>query len=164
MRILLFVFNIYNTIDGFESSDYRKLEKLINTIAERDFDQKIVISICDDTDNKELAISYLKKFMKFDKFESGPIFLNDTYYKDNKDGAHLYEENLTKEEKIVKYVNELESNENYINMYYISGNDIDFYKFHELNKNISCKIINESNKEIINVLKGANYCLKYKRD
>lgn len=164
MRILLFVFNIYNTIDNLDSSDYRKLEKLITYIAERDFDQKILISICDDTDNKELALSYLKKFIKFDKFESGPIFLDDTYYRDNTDGAHLYEEKLSKEEKIVKYVNELEDNDNYINLYYISGSDIDFYKFHSLNRDISCKVINESNKRIISVLKGANYCLKYKRD
>lgn len=163
MRILLFVFNIYNTIDNLTSEELNELNELIIKIADNDLDQKIIISICDDTDNKEVSVNFLRKFL-IDKVSSGYILLNDIYYREINGGAHTYRADMSKEEKIVEYANSLEEQDNFVNLYYISGNEVDFYKFHSLNQNVSCKVVNESNGSIISVLNKPNYCIKYKRD
>lgn len=168
MRILLVIFSISNTLENISKDEFKKILDEIETEAEIDNDQIIMLSFCDETENKEIYMYFLRNII--DELNKrniilGHQFLGDVYYKDilNSD-ALLYEETYNKEKEIFNYVSKLEENENFINLFYINGN-MDENKVNEyfsnFNENVVCNLINKSDEDIINELKKRNKEKKY---
>lgn len=158
MRILLFVISIYNTIDDISLQELKEIIDKIYEIADVENDQEIIISICDNTENKQLFMYYIRhilEFIKDKKILFGKQFLGDVYYKDIiNSGAILYDEKFDKEKIILNYANELEQQDNFVNLYYVDGNMKDTVNdtFRDLNNNTSCTLIRRNGTEIIKAM------------
>ena len=150
MRILLFVTSIYDTFEDVSGDDFKKIIEKLEEIAEIEQDQRILISFCDETENKNIFTYYFRNIL--DEIEGkniklGHQFLGNFYYKDiYKGGALLYDDIYNKEREILKYVKWLEDNENFVNLYYVdssANNDVINELFCE-EKNVNLNIINEN--------------------
>lgn len=158
MRILLFVVSIYNTIDDISDNELKKIIDKLSMIADTEDDQKIIISICDSTENKSLVMNYIRKILKYIEDRRicfGIQFLGNVYYKDIiNSGALLYDENFSKEQIILNYTNDLEQEDNFINLYYVDGNMKDNINDYicKLNNNVSITLVRRNNEHIIPAL------------
>lgn len=158
MRILLFVVSIYNTIDDISDNELKKIIDKLSIIADTEDDQKIIISICDSTENKSLVMNYIRKILKYIEDRRicfGSQFLGNVYYKDIiNSGALLYDENFSKEQIILNYTNALEQEDNFINLYYVDGNMKDNINDYicKLNNNVSITLVRRNNEHIIPAL------------
>lgn len=158
MRILLFVVSIYNTIDDISDNELKKIIDKLSMIADTEDDQKIIISICDSTENKSLVMNYIRKILKYIEDRRicfGIQFLGNVYYKDIiNSGALLYDENFSKEQIILNYTNDLEQEDNFINLYYVDGNMKDNINDYicKLNNNVSISLVRRNNEHIIPAL------------
>lgn len=158
MRILLFVVSIYNTIDDISDNELKKIIDKLSMIADTEDDQKIIISICDSTENKSLMMNYIRKILKYIEDRRicfGIQFLGNVYYKDIiNSGALLYDENFSKEQIILNYTNALEQEDNFINLYYVDGNMKDNINDYicKLNNNVSITLVRRNNEHIIPAL------------
>lgn len=158
MRILLFVVSIYNTIDDISDNELKKIIDKLSIIADTEDDQKIIISICDSTENKSLVMNYIRKILKYIEDRRicfGNQFLGNVYYKDIiNSGALLYDENFCKEQIILNYTNALEQEDNFINLYYVDGNMKDNINDYicKLNNNVSITLVRRNNEHIIPAL------------
>lgn len=158
MRILLFVVSIYNTIDDISDNELKKIIDKLSMIADTEDDQKIIISICDSTENKSLVMNYIRKILKYIEDRRicfGIQFLGNVYYKDIiNSGALLYDENFSKEQIILNYTNALEQEDNFINLYYVDGNMKDNINDYicKLNNNVSITLVRRNNEHIIPAL------------
>ena len=171
MRILLFTISIYDTIDDIKAYELKEIIDKLSEIADMEDDQKIIISICDNTENKELFMYYIRQILDFIKdrrISLGRQFLGNLYYKDIiNSGAILYNKNFIKEDIILDYVNSLEEEDNFVNLYYVDGNMNDNVNetFKNLGKNSTCTLIKEGNQGIIKSLDNIakNKTLEYKQ-
>ena len=127
MNILLIVADISNCLLNFTEDDYKKLGKILYKL-EAFYNSQIFFSICDNTDNKDVLMFFIRKIKKYNEnIYFSYQFLGNTYYRDRKDGAHLYTKELKKEEKIVKYANQLNKDCENLKLIYLSNivdNDI----------------------------------------
>ncbi len=162
MKILLTVFGVYDTIENVDGEVFKKIIDKIRQIKEIKNYDIILISFCDNTENKDVFMYYLRNITNDNEILIGRQYLNNVYYNDIlKSGALLYDEKLSKEEKVYNYVKEFIENKNEIDLYYIDNN-IDTEKFNylcsafdnDVNINIienkDEKIIHELDKELIN--------------
>ena len=162
MKILLTVFGVYDTLENVDGEVFKKIIDKIRQIKEIKNDDIILISFCDDTENKDVFMYYLRNITNDNEILIGRQYLNNVYYNDIlKSGALLYDDKLSKEEKVYNYVKEFIENKNEIDLYYIDNN-IDTEKFNYLCsafdnvvniniiKNKDEEIIHELDKELIN--------------
>ena len=132
MKTLLTVFGVYNTLENVDGEVFKKIIDKIRQIKEINNDDIILISFCDDTENKDVFMYYLRNITDDNEILIGRQFLNNVYYNNIlKSGALLYDEKLSKEEKVYNYVKEFIENKNEIDLYYIDNN-IDTEKFNYL--------------------------------
>ena len=85
MRILLVIFSISNTLENISKDGFKKIIDEIETEAEIDNDQIIILSFCDETENKEIYMYFLRNIIdELNKrnITLGHQFLGDVYYKD----------------------------------------------------------------------------------
>lgn len=148
MRILLFVTSIYDTFEDITGDEFKKIIEKLEEIAEIEQDQRILISFCDETENKNIFTYYFRNILEEIKDKNiglGHQFLGN-YYKDiYKSGTLLYVDKFNKEKEIFKYVKWLEDNENFINLYYVDANvnnEVINKLFCE-EENVNINIINE---------------------
>ena len=156
MKILLTVFGVYDTLENVDGEVFKKIIDKIRQIKEIKNDDIILISFCDDTENKDVFMYYLRNITNDNEILIGRQFLNNVYYNDIvKSGALLYDEKLSKEEKVYNYVKEFIENKNEIDLYYIDNN-IDTEKFNYLcsafDNDVNINIIKNKDKEIIHEL------------
>lgn len=162
MKILLTVFSVYDTLENIDGEVFKKIIDKIRQIKEINNDDVILISFCDDTENKDVFMYYLRNITDDNEILIGRQYLNNVYYNDIlKSGALLYDEKLSKDKKVYNYVKEFIENKNEIDLYYIDNN-IDTEKFNYLCsafdidvniniiKNKDEEIIHELDKELIN--------------
>ena len=96
---------------------------------------------------------YLRNITNDNEILIGRQYLNNVYYNDIlKSGALLYNDKLSKEEKVYNYVKEFIENKNEIDLYYIDNN-IDTEKFNYLcsafDNDVNINVIKNKDKEII---------------
>lgn len=156
MKILLTVFGVYDTLENIDGEVFKKIIDKIRQIKEIKNDDIILISFCDDTENKDVFMYYLRNITNDNEILIGRQYLNNVYYNDIlKSGALLYNDKLSKEEKIYNYVKEFIENKNEIDLYYIDNN-IDTEKFNYLcsafDNDVNINIIENKDKEIIHKL------------
>ena len=156
MKILLTVFGVYDTLENVDGEVFKKIIDKIRQIKEIKNDDIILISFCDDTENKDVFMYYLRNINSDNEILIGRQYLNNVYYNDIlKSGALLYDEKLSKEEKVYNYVKEFIENKNEIDLYYIDNN-IDTEKFNYLcsafDNDVNINIIENKDKEIIHEL------------
>lgn len=156
MKILLTVFGVYNTLENVDGEVFKKIIDKIRQIKEIKNDDIILISFCDDTENKDVFMYYLRNITNDNEILIGRQFLNNVYYNDIvKSGALLYDDKLSKEEKVYNYVKEFIENKNEIDLYYIDNN-IDTEKFNYLcsafDNDVNINVIKNKDKEIIHEL------------
>lgn len=156
MKILLTVFGVYNTLENVDGEVFKKIIDKIRQIKEINNDDVILISFCDDTENKDVFMYYLRNITNDNEILIGRQYLNNVYYNDIlKSGALLYDDKLSKEEKVYNYVKEFIENKNEIDLYYIDNN-IDTEKFNYLcsafDNDVNINIIKNKDKEIIHEL------------
>lgn len=156
MKILLTVFGVYDTLENGDGEVFKKIIDKIRQIKEIKNDDIILISFCDDTENKDVFMYYLRNITNDNEILIGRQYLNNVYYNDIvKSGALLYDEKLSKEEKVYNYVKEFIENKNEIDLYYIDNN-IDTEKFNYLcsafDNDVNINIIKNKDKEIIHEL------------
>lgn len=156
MKILLTVFGVYDTLENVDGEVFKKIIDKIRQIKEIKNDDIILISFCDDTENKDIFMYYLRNITNDNEILIGRQYLNNVYYNDIlKSGALLYDEKLSKEEKVYNYVKEFIENKNEIDLYYIDNN-IDTEKFNYLcsafDNDVNINIIENKDKEIIHKL------------
>lgn len=156
MKILLTVFSVYDTLENIDGEVFKKIIDKIRQIKEINNDEVILISFCDNTENKDVFMYYLRNITDDNEILIGRQFLNNVYYNDIlKSGALLYDEKLSKEEKIYNYVKEFIENKNEIDLYYIDNN-IDTEKFNYLcsafDNDVNVNIIKNKDEEIIHEL------------
>ena len=156
MKILLTVFGVYDTLENVDGEVFKKIIDKIRQIKEIKNDDVILISFCDDTENKDVFMYYLRNITNDNEILIGRQYLNNVYYNDIvKSGALLYDEKLSKEEKVYNYVKEFIENKNEIDLYYIDNN-IDTEKFNYLcsafDNDVNINIIKNKDKEIIHEL------------
>lgn len=151
MRILLLVINIYDTSKYISENEFKKIIEKLEEIAEIEQDQRILISFCDETENKNTFIYYFTNILnkaKDKNIKLGNQFLGNIYYKDIYNGKLLLnKDNFKKEKEIFKYVKYLEDNENFVNLYYIDenvNNDVINKLFYK-EENVNVNIVNEVN-------------------
>lgn len=170
MRILLFVTSIYDTFEDISGEEFKKIIKKLEEIAEIEQDQRILISFCDETENKNIFTYYFRNILNEieDKnIKLGHQFLGNYYYKDiYKSGALLYDDKFNKEKEIFKYVKWLEDNENFVNLYYVDSN-VNHDIINELfckEKDVNINIIDEHSKgkDIISSLDNKKLLLQKK--
>ena len=106
-----------------------------------------------------VTLSMESKFRKpvpYNEILIGRQFLNNVYYNDIvKSGALLYNEKLSKEEKVYNYVKEFIENKNEIDLYYIDNyiNTENFnYLYSEFDNDVTINIIKNKDEEIIHEL------------
>ena len=125
MRILLFITSVYNTFEDIKSKDFIEIIDTLEKIAEVEKDKKIIISFCDETENRNILMNFFRGIIhEIDKrnIHLGKQFLGNVYYNNIiSGGALLYDEKFVKEWQIANYVKILESAENFINLYYVDG-------------------------------------------
>jgi len=156
MKILLTVFGVYDTLENIDGEVFKKIIDKIRQIKEIKNDDIILISFCDDTENKDVFMYYLRNITNDNEILIGRQYLNNVYYNDIlKSGALLYNDKLSKEEKVYNYVKEFIENKNEIDLYYIDNN-IDTEKFNYLcsafDNDVNINIIENKDKEIIHKL------------
>lgn len=156
MKILLTVFGVYDTLENVDGEVFKKIIDKIRQIKEIKNDDIILISFCDDTENKDVFMYYLRNITNDNEILIGRQYLNNVYYNDIlKSGALLYDDKLSKEEKVYNYVKEFIENKNEIDLYYIDNN-IDTEKFNYLcsafDNDVNINIIKNKDKEIIHEL------------
>ena len=156
MKILLTVFGVYDTLENVDGEVFKKIIDKIRQIKEINNDEVILISFCDNTENKDVFMYYLRNITDDNEILIGRQFLNNVYYNDIlKSGALLYDEKLSKEEKVYNYVKEFIENKNEIDLYYIDNN-IDTEKFNYLcsafDNDVNVNIIKNKDEEIIHEL------------
>lgn len=156
MKILLTVFGVYDTLENVDGEVFKKIIDKIRQIKEISNDDIILISFCDDTENKDVFMYYLRNITNDNEILIGRQYLNNVYYNDIvKSGALLYDEKLSKEEKVYNYVKEFIENKNEIDLYYIDNN-IDTEKFNYLcsafDNDVNINIIKNKDEEIIHEL------------
>ena len=156
MKILLTVFGVYDTLENVDGEVFKKIIDKIRQIKEIKNDDIILISFCDDTENKDVFMYYLRNITNDNEILIGRQYLNNVYYNDIvKSGALLYDEKLSKEEKVYNYVKEFIENKNEIDLYYIDNN-IDTEKFNYLcsafDNDVNINIIKNKDEEIIHEL------------
>lgn len=156
MKILLTVFGVYDTLENVDGEVFKKIIDKIRQIKEIKNDDIILISFCDDTENKDVFMYYLRNITNDNEILIGRQYLNNVYYNDIlKSGALLYDDKLSKEEKVYNYVKEFIENKNEIDLYYIDNN-IDTEKFNYLcsafDNDVNINIIENKDKEIIHEL------------
>lgn len=156
MKILLTVFGVYDTLENIDGEVFKKIIDKIRQIKEINNDDIILISFCDDTENKDVFMYYLRNITNDNEILIGRQYLNNVYYNDIlKSGALLYNDKLSKEEKVYNYVKEFIENKNEIDLYYIDNN-IDTEKFNYLcsafDNDVNINIIENKDKEIIHKL------------
>lgn len=156
MKILLTVFGVYDTLENVDGEVFKKIIDKIRQIKEIKNDDIILISFCDDTENKDIFMYYLRNITNDNEILIGRQYLNNVYYNDIvKSGALLYDDKLSKEEKVYNYVKEFIENKNEIDLYYIDNN-IDTEKFNYLcsafDNDVNINIIKNKDEEIIHEL------------
>lgn len=156
MKILLTVFGVYDTLENIDGEVFKKIIDKIRQIKEIKNDDIILISFCDNTENKDVFMYYLRNITDDNEILIGRQYLNNVYYNDIlKSGALLYNDKLSKEEKVYNYVKEFIENKNEIDLYYIDNN-IDTEKFNYLcsafDNDVNINIIENKDKEIIHKL------------
>lgn len=156
MKILLTVFGVYDTLENIDGEVFKKIIDKIRQIKEIKNDDIILISFCDDTENKDVFMYYLRNITDDNEILIGRQYLNNVYYNDIlKSGALLYNDKLSKEEKVYNYVKEFIENKNEIDLYYIDNN-IDTEKFNYLcsafDNDVTINIIKNKDEEIIHEL------------
>lgn len=156
MKILLTVFSVYDTLENVDGEVFKKIIDKIRQIKEIKNDDIILISFCDDTENKDVFMYYLRNITNDNEILIGRQYLNNVYYNDIlKSGALLYDDKLSKEEKVYNYVKEFIENKNEIDLYYIDNN-IDTEKFNYLcsafDNDVNINIIKNKDEEIIHEL------------
>lgn len=156
MKILLTVFGVYNTLENVDDEVFKEIIGKIKQIKEINNDDVILISFCDNTENKDVFMYYLRNITNDNEILIGRQYLNNVYYNDIlKSGALLYDDKLSKEEKVYNYVKEFIENKNEIDLYYIDNN-IDTEKFNYLcsafDNDVNINIIKNKDKEIIHEL------------
>ncbi len=170
MRILLFVTSIYDTFEDITGEEFKKIIEKLEEIKEVENDQIILISFCDETENKNIFTYYFRNILneiENKDIELGHQFLGNCYYKDiYNGGALLYEDNFSKEKEIFKYVKWLKDNNNFVNLYYVDAN-VNNDMFNSLfcdEKSINVNIINEQvkGKGIISSLENKKMILEKK--
>ena len=156
MKILLTVFGVYNTLENVDGEVFKKIIDKIRQIKEINNDEVILISFCDDTENKDVFMYYLRNITDDNELLIGRQFLNNVYYNDIvKSSALLYNEKLSKEEKVYNYVKEFIENKNEIDLYYIDNyiNTENFnYLYSEFDNDVTINIIKNKDEEIIHEL------------
>lgn len=156
MKVLLTVFGVYNTLENVDGEVFKKIIDKIRQIKEINNDEVILISFCDDTENKDVFMYYLRNITNDNEILIGRQFLNNVYYNDIvKSGALLYNEKLSKEEKVYNYVKEFIENKNEIDLYYIDNyiNTENFnYLYSEFDNDVTINIIKNKDEEIIHEL------------
>ena len=156
MKILLIVFGVYNTLENVDGEVFKKIIDKIRQIKEINNDEVILISFCDDTENKDVFMYYLRNITNDNEILIGRQFLNNVYYNNIvKSGALLYNEKLSKEEKVYNYVKEFIENKNEIDLYYIDNyiNTENFnYLYSEFDNDVTINIIKNKDEEIIHEL------------
>lgn len=156
MKILLTVFGVYNTLENVDDEIFKEIISKIKQVKEINNDDVILISFCDNTENKDIFMYYLRNITDDNEILIGRQFLNNVYYNDIlKSGALLYNDKLSKEEKVYNYVKEFIENKNEIDLYYIDNN-IDTEKFNYLcsafDNDVNINVIKNKDKEIIHEL------------
>ena len=156
MKILLTVFGVYNTLENVDYEVFKEIIDKIKQVKEINNDDIILISFCDNTENKDIFMYYLRNITNDNEILIGRQYLNNVYYNDIlKSGALLYDDKLSKEEKVYNYVKEFIENKNEIDLYYIDNN-IDTEKFNYLcstfDNDVNINIIENKDKEIIHEL------------
>lgn len=156
MKILLTVFGVYNTLENVDDEVFKEIIDKIKQVKEINNDDVILISFCDNTENKDIFMYYLRNITNDNEILIGRQYLNNVYYNDIlKSGALLYDDKLSKEEKVYNYVKEFIENKNKIDLYYIDNN-IDTEKFNYLcstfDNDVNINIIENKDKEIIHEL------------
>lgn len=156
MKILLTVFGVYNTLENVDDEVFKEIIDKIKQVKEINNDDIILISFCDNTENKDVFMYYLRNITDDNEILIGRQYLNNVYYNDIvKSGALLYDDKLSKEEKVYNYVKEFIENKNEIDLYYIDNN-IDTEKFNYLcsafDNDVNINIIKNKDKEIIHEL------------
>lgn len=156
MKILLTVFGVYNTLENVDDEIFKEIISKIKQVKEINNDDVILISFCDNTENKDIFMYYLRNITDDNEILIGRQYLNNVYYNDIlKSGALLYDDKLSKEEKVYNYVKEFIENKNEIDLYYIDNN-IDTEKFNYLcsafDNDVNINVIKNKDKEIIHEL------------
>lgn len=156
MKILLTVFGVYNTLENVDDEIFKEIISKIKQVKEINNNDVILISFCDNTENKDIFMYYLRNITDDNEILIGRQYLNNVYYNDIlKSGALLYNDKLSKEEKVYNYVKEFIENKNEIDLYYIDNN-IDTEKFNYLcsafDNDVNINIIKNKDKEIIHEL------------
>lgn len=156
MKILLTVFGVYNTLENVDDEVFKEIIDKIKQVKEINNDDIILISFCDNTENKDIFMYYLRNITNDNEILIGRQYLNNVYYNDIlKSGALLYNDKLSKEEKVYNYVKEFIENKNEIDLYYIDNN-IDTEKFNylcsEFDNDVNINVIKNKDKEIIHEL------------
>lgn len=156
MKILLTVFGVYNTLENVDDEIFKEIISKIKQVKEINNNDVILISFCDNTENKDIFMYYLRNITDDNEILIGRQYLNNVYYNDIlKSGALLYNDKLSKEEKVYNYVKEFIENKNEIDLYYIDNN-IDTEKFNYLcsafDNDVNINIIENKDKEIIHKL------------
>ena len=156
MKILLTVFGVYNTLENVDDEVFKEIIDKIKQVKEINNDEVILISFCDNTENKDVFMYYLRNITNDNEILIGRQFLNNVYYNDIvKSGALLYNEKLSKEEKVYNYVKEFIENKNEIDLYYIDNyiNTENFnYLYSEFDNDVTINIIKNKDEEIIHEL------------
>lgn len=156
MKILLTVFGVYNTLENVDDEIFKEIISKIKQVKEINNDDVILISFCDNTENKDIFMYYLRNITDDNEILIGRQYLNNVYYNNIlKSGALLYDDKLSKEEKVYNYVKEFIENKNEIDLYYIDNN-IDTEKFNYLcsafDNDVNINVIKNKDKEIIHEL------------
>ena len=96
MKILLTVFGVYNTLENVDDEVFKEIIDKIKQVKEINNDDVILISFCDNTENKDIFMYYLRNITNDNEILIGRQFLNNVYYNDIvKSGALLYNDFLT---------------------------------------------------------------------
>lgn len=153
MKILLTVFGVYNTLENVDDEIFKEIISKIKQVKEINNDDVILISFCDNTENKDILMYYLRNITNDNEILIGRQYLNNIYYNDIvKSGALLYDRKLSKEQKIFDYTAKLIENNNMVDLYYIDGSINEEYVndlFSVFNDKVNTNIIKNKDEEII---------------
>jgi len=153
MKILLTVFGVYNTLENVDDEVFKEIIGKIKQIKEINNDDVILISFCDNTENKDVFMYYLRNITDDNETLIGRQFLNNVYYNDIvKSGALLYHKKLSKEQKIFDYTAKLIENNNMVDLYYIDNSINEEYVndlFSVFGDKVNTNIIKNKDGEII---------------
>ena len=132
MKILLFITSIYNTLGNENDDSYKNLIDNLEKIREISNNDIIIISFCDNTENRNIMLFYARKLLKHIKDKNiifGNQLLGNVYYNNLEDGAIMYNNaNMDKIDKINDYIKRINDN-NDIEIIIVDGNmNIEEYK------------------------------------